>query len=169
MHFLSDVWEPCEACGGKRFNQETLEVEFKGKNIADVFEMRVDEAVPFFANQPKIVKPLQVLQAIGLGYLRLGQSATTMSGGESQRLKLAAELALPYKANAIYLLDEPSAGLHLKDLQALWQVIRGLSDRGNTVVFVEHHPDLIAHADWNIELGPEGGDGGGYLQKMEAP
>jgi excinuclease ABC subunit A len=100
--------------------------------------------------------------------LRLGQSATTMSGGESQRMKLAAELALPSKTEAIYLLDEPSTGLHLKDLQPLWQVIRGLAERGSTVVFVEHHPDLIAHADWSIELGPEGGDGGGYLQKMEA-
>ena len=163
MHFLSDVWEPCEHCKGKRFNQETLAVEFKGKNIADVLEMRIDEACEFFGNLRNIVKPLQVLRDVGLGYLRLGQSATTMSGGEAQRMKLAAELAKSRHKGTLYLLDEPSTGLHIHDIQALWNVLRGLVAQGNTVVLVEHQPDMISLSDWIVDLGPEGGDKGGQV------
>lgn len=163
MHFLSDVWEPCEQCKGKRYNQETLAVEFKGKNIADVLDMRIDEACEFFGNQRSIIKPLTVLRDVGLGYLRLGQSATTLSGGEAQRMKLAAELGKTRKDGTLYLLDEPSTGLHLHDIQALWLVLQGLVKQGNTVVLIEHQPDMLRLADWIVDLGPEGGDRGGKV------
>ncbi len=163
MHFLSDVWEVCEECGGKRYNQETLSVKFKGKSIADVLEMRIVEAIEFFKDQPKILKPLKALDDVGLGYLRLGQSVTTLSGGESQRLKLAAELSATPGENTVFLLDEPTSGLHLKDIQILWNLLRKLSDRGATIIIVEHHPDVIRLSDWIVELGPVGGDEGGYL------
>lgn len=163
MHFLSDVWELCEQCKGKRYNQETLSVEFKGKTIADVLEMRVDEACEFFENQRNIIRPLVVLRDVGLGYLRLGQSATTLSGGEAQRMKLAAELAQVRKEGCLYLLDEPSTGLHLHDIQALWTLLRGLVANGHTVVVIEHQTDMIRLADWLIDLGPEGGDQGGQV------
>jgi len=163
MHFLSDVWELCEACKGRRYNNETLSVLWKGKSIADILDMQVEVACEFFKNIKRIEKPLQILKSIGLGYIRLGQATITMSGGEIQRLKLAAEL---YKANAdktVFLLDEPSTGLHLQDIQPLWNHLRELSNAGHAVVFVEHHPDMIKLADYVIELGPEGGEKGGYL------
>lgn len=166
MHFLSDIWEPCEVCGGKRYNQETLTVAFKGKNIADVLDMRIVEACEFFKDQPKILPKLEILRDVGLGYLRLGQPVTTMSGGENQRLKLAAELAKRSHGEMVYLLDEPTTGLHLKDIQMLWNLLRRLSARGDTVIVIEHHPDIIRLADWKVELGPVGGSKGGYLLNM---
>ena len=167
MHFLSDVWEVCDVCHGKRYNQETLAVEFKGKNIADVLDMRIDEACEFFKDIPKIVKKLQVLLDVGLGYLRLGQSVTTLSGGEAQRMKLAAELSRGNgKKGVLYLLDEPTTGLHLKDIQILWNLLRRLSARGNTIIIIEHHPDIIRLSDWVVELGPSGGKDGGFVTYM---
>ena len=166
MHFLSDVWEVCDVCGGKRYNQETLTVTFKGKNIADVLDMRVVEACEFFKDQPKILPKLECLRDVGLPYVKLGQSVTTLSGGESQRLKLAAELARKPAQEMVYLLDEPTTGLHLKDIQILWNMLRKLSARGNTVIVIEHHPDIIRLADWKVELGPVGGENGGYLLNM---
>ena len=162
MHFLSDVWEVCDVCHGKRYNQETLAVEFKGKNIADVLDMRIDEACEFFKDIPKIVKKLQVLLDVGLGYLRLGQSVTTLSGGEAQRMKLAAELSRGNgKKGVLYLLDEPTTGLHLKDIQILWNLLRRLSARGNTIIIIEHHPDIIRLSDWVV-----GGKDGGFVTYM---
>ena len=170
MHFLSDVWETCDVCKGKRFNQETLAVEFKGKNIADVLSMRIDEACEFFMDQPKIVKRLRILIDVGLEYLRLGQSATTLSGGEAQRMKLAAELARGTgRKGVLYLLDEPTTGLHLKDVQILWNLLRRLSSQGNTVILIEHHPDVIRLSDYIVELGPSGGDAGGFVTYMGTP
>ena len=166
MHFLSDIWETCEVCGGKRYNQETLTVTFKGKNIADVLDLRIDEACEFFKDQPKILPKLECLRDVGLGYLRLGQPVTTLSGGESQRLKLAAELSRKSAGEMVYLLDEPTTGLHLKDIQILWNLLRRLSARGDTLIVIEHHPDIIRMADWKVELGPTGGSQGGYLLKM---
>ncbi len=163
MHFLSDVWEVCDECKGRRYNKETLAVEFKGKNIADVLDMPITEACEFFKDQEKIYRPLSVLAEVGLGYLRLGQSVTTLSGGEAQRLKLASELASTRNSGVLYLLDEPTTGLHLKDIQLLWNLLRRLSARGNTVVVIEHQPDVIRLSDWIVELGPEGGGGGGFL------
>ena len=168
MHFLSDVWEVCDVCGGKRYNQETLSVTFKGRNIADVLDMRVVEACEFFKDQPKILPKLECLRDVGLPYVKLGQSVTTLSGGESQRLKLAAELAKRPATEMVYLLDEPTTGLHLKDIQTLWNQLRKLSARGATVIIIEHHPDIIRLADWKVELGPVGGSEGGYLLKMGA-
>jgi excinuclease ABC subunit A len=166
MHFLSDVWEVCDVCGGKRYNQETLTVTFKGKNIADVLDMRVAEACEFFKDQPKILPKLECLRDVGLPYVKLGQSVTTLSGGESQRLKLAAELARKPAQEMVYLLDEPTTGLHLKDIQILWNMLRKLSARGDTVIVIEHHPDIIRLSDWKVELGPVGGSEGGHLLKM---
>lgn len=166
MHFLSDIWEPCEVCGGKRYNQETLTVTFKGKNIADVLDMRVVEACEFFKDQPKILPKLECLRDVGLPYVKLGQPVTTLSGGESQRLKLAAELAKRPATEMVYLLDEPTTGLHLKDIQILWNLLRRLSARGDTVIVIEHHPDIIRLADWKVELGPVGGSEGGHLLEM---
>jgi len=163
MHFLSDVWELCEACKGGRYNNETLKILWKGKSIADILDMRIETACEFFKDLKKIERPLLILKSIGLGYLRLGQATTTMSGGEIQRLKLAAELYKSNKESTIFLLDEPSTGLHLQDIQPLWNHLRELSNAGHAVVFVEHHPDMIGLADCVIELGPEGGDAGGYL------
>jgi excinuclease ABC subunit A len=162
MHFLSDVWELCDVCKGKRYNNETLSILWKGKSIADVLAMRIETACEFFKNIKRIENPLQILKNIGLGYLRLGQATTTMSGGEIQRLKLAAELYKSNRESTIFLLDEPSTGLHLQDIQPLWNHLRKLSNAGNAVVFVEHHPDMIKLADYVIELGPEGGEKGGY-------
>jgi len=152
-------------CKGRRYNAETLTVEFKGKSIADVMDMRVQEAVEFFADHKQIVRPLRLLQSVGLGYLRLGQSATTLSGGEAQRLKLASELTRrsPKGSGVLYLLDEPTTGLHLQDIQALWGVMEELAAQGNTVVLVEHHPEVLRLADWIVDLGPEGGDQGGEV------
>ena len=168
MHFLSDIWEPCDVCGGKRYNQETLTVTFKGKNIADVLDMRVAEACEFFKDQPKILPKLEALRDVGLPYVKLGQPVTTLSGGENQRLKLAAELGRKNCSEMVYLLDEPTTGLHLKDIQTLWNQIRKLSLRGSTVIVIEHHPDIIRLADWKVELGPVGGSKGGELLEMGA-
>lgn len=165
MHFLSDVWEPCEACNGKRYNKETLSILWKGKSIADVLDMRTEDACIFFKAIKAIEKPLLILKNIGLGYIRLGQATITMSGGETQRLKLAAELYNANKSNTIFLLDEPSTGLHLHDIQPLWNHLRELSNKNHAVVFVEHHPDMIKLADYVIELGPGSGEKGGYLVK----
>lgn len=163
MHFLSDVWELCDSCKGKRFNPDTLSVKYKGKSIADIMEMRVSDAVEFFSAQPKISKILNVFDEIGLGYLRLGQAGNTLSGGEAQRIKLAAELSKANRGKGLFLLDEPTTGLHMEDIQKLWKLLRRLVDQGHTVVLVEHHPEVIARADWVLDLGPVGGDKGGYL------
>ncbi len=163
MHFLPDVWVDCESCGGKRYTAETLTVTYKDKSIADVLEMSIGEAYDLFANVPKIRAVLGVLKAIGLDYLSLGQSAPTLSGGEAQRVKLAAELARPDAGRTLYLLDEPTTGLHLADIAKLLEVLNGLVERGNTVCVIEHNLDVIKTADWLIDLGPEAGGGGGRI------
>ncbi len=163
MHFLPDVYVPCDVCGGKRYNRETLQVKYKGKNIAEVLEMTVEEACSFFANQPKIIKKLQTLYDVGLGYVRLGQSSTTLSGGEAQRVKLATELSKRSTGNTVYVLDEPTTGLHVADVHRLIDILNRFVDAGNTVVVIEHNLDVIKVADHIIDLGPEGGDEGGEL------
>jgi excinuclease ABC subunit A len=163
MHFLADVYVECEVCRGRRYNRETLEITYKGKNIADVLDMTVDEAARFFRNIPALSAKLETLQDVGLGYLRLGQSATTLSGGEAQRLKLAAELARRATGRTIYLLDEPTTGLHFADIHKLLQVLIKLRDSHNTLVVIEHNLEVIKCADWIIDLGPEGGEGGGRV------
>lgn len=163
MHFLPDVYVPCEVCKGKRYNKETLEVRYKGKNIAEVLDMTVDEAVVFFENVPKIYRRLQTLQEVGLGYVRLGQSSTTLSGGESQRVKLATELSKRATGRTMYILDEPTTGLHIADVHRLIDVLQRLADSGNSIVVIEHNLDVIKVADHIIDLGPEGGDGGGTI------
>ena len=161
MHFLPDVYVPCEQCHGRRYNRETLEVRFKGKSIADVLEMSVGEAVEFFENIPKIHRRLKTLHDVGLDYIRLGQPATTLSGGEAQRVKLATELSKVATGETLYILDEPTTGLHFEDVQRLLDVLGRLVDAGNTVVVIEHNLDVIKSADWLIDLGPEGGEAGG--------
>lgn len=163
MHFLPDVYVPCEVCGGKRYNKETLEVKFKGKTISDVLDMTVNQAVEFFESQPYILKKIKTIQEVGLGYIKLGQSSTTLSGGESQRIKLAAELGRPSTGKTVYILDEPTTGLHFEDVHILLGVLRKLVDRGNTVIIIEHNLDVIRACDWLIDLGPEGGREGGKL------
>ena len=169
MHFLADVYVPCEACRGKRYNRETLEVLYKGKNISDVLEMTAEEAVDFFENIPKIRKKTQTLVDVGLGYVKLGQSSTTLSGGEAQRVKLATELARAATGRTIYILDEPTTGLHAADVHKLIEVLQKLVDAGNTVLVIEHNLDVIKTADHIIDLGPEGGDDGGYLVVSGTP
>src|SRR5262249_28178226 len=163
MHFLPDVWVECDVCQGSRFNPETLAVRYKGKNIADVLRMRVSEALELFANIPKIRAILQTLADVGLDYLALGQAAPTLSGGEAQRVKLAAELSRPNTGRTVYILDEPTTGLHFDDIRKLLDVLNRLVDLGNTVIVVEHNLDVIKTADWVIEMGPEGGNGGGTV------
>ena len=163
MHFLPDVYVPCEVCGGRRYNRETLEVRYKGKNIADVLDMTVEEAVSFFQNQPKILGKIQTLYDVGLGYVKLGQSSTTLSGGEAQRVKLATELSKRSTGSTVYVLDEPTTGLHIADVHRLIDILNRLVDAGNTVVVIEHNLDVIKVADHIVDLGPEGGDGGGEL------
>ena len=163
MHFLPDVYVPCEVCGGKRYNRETLEVRYKGKNIADVLDMTVEEACSFFQNQQKILTKIQTLYDVGLGYIKLGQSSTTLSGGEAQRVKLATELSKRSTGSTVYVLDEPTTGLHIADVHKLIDILNRLTDAGNTVVVIEHNLDVIKVADHIIDLGPEGGDGGGNL------
>jgi excinuclease ABC subunit A len=169
MHFLPDVYVPCEQCHGKRYNRETLEVRFKGKNIADVLEMSVEDAVGFFANVPKIARRLRTLNDVGLGYIRLGQPATTLSGGEAQRVKLATELSKVATGDTLYILDEPTTGLHFADVQRLLDVLGRLVDAGNTVVVIEHNLDVIKTADRLVDLGPEGGEGGGEIVATGTP
>ncbi len=169
MHFLPDVYVPCEVCKGKRYNRETLEIQFKGKTIADVLDMTVDEALEFFANFPRIRKKLMTLSGVGLGYIHLGQQATTLSGGEAQRVKLSTELSKLATGNTFYILDEPTTGLHFEDIKMLLRVLNELVDRGNTVVVIEHNMDVIKTADWIIDLGPEGGEDGGQVVATGTP
>ncbi|MCR5050481.1 MAG: excinuclease ABC subunit UvrA [Paludibacteraceae bacterium] len=163
MHFMPDVYVPCEVCGGQRYNRETLEVRFKGKTIADVLDMTVNQAVEFFESQPTILRKIKTIQDVGLGYLKLGQSSTSLSGGESQRIKLATELSRPSTGKTLYILDEPTTGLHFEDIRVLLDVLQRLTDKGNTVVIIEHNTDVIKACDWIIDLGPEGGRGGGTI------
>lgn len=169
MHFLPDIYVPCEVCKGKRYNRETLEVKYKDKNIYDVLEMTVDEGLEFFASLPKIARKLQTLQDVGLGYVKIGQSSTTLSGGEAQRVKLATELSKRSTGKTIYILDEPTTGLHIADVHRLIDVLQKLVDAGNTVVVIEHNLDLIKTADHIIDLGPEGGDKGGFIVAEGTP
>lgn len=169
MQFLSDVYVPCEVCHGARYNRETLEVHYKGKNIYDVLNMTVDEAIPFFENHPKILRKLETMQEVGLGYIHLGQPATTMSGGEAQRVKLATELMRRNTGDTLYILDEPTTGLHSEDIRKLLLVLQKLVDAGNTVVVIEHNLDVIKVADYIIDLGPEGGDRGGEIVAVGTP
>jgi excinuclease ABC subunit A len=169
MHFLPDVYVPCEQCHGKRYNRETLEVRFKGKTIADVLEMPIEEALEFFQHIPKIHRRVRTLNDVGLGYMRLGQPATTLSGGEAQRVKLAAELCKVATGRTIYILDEPTTGLHFADIQRLLEVLQRLVDAGNSVVVIEHNLDVIKVADRMIDLGPEGGEEGGSVLAVGTP
>jgi excinuclease ABC subunit A len=163
MQFMPDVFLPCDVCKGKRYNRETLEVRYKGKNIADVLAMTVSEGREFFENYPRIFEPLKVLEEVGLGYISLGQAATTLSGGEAQRIKLASELSRRATGNTLYILDEPTTGLHFDDVKKLLDVLHRLVDAGNTVIVIEHNLDVIKTADWIIDLGPEGGEAGGRV------
>jgi excinuclease ABC subunit A len=163
MEFLPDVYVDCETCKGKRYNRETLEVRFKGKSIADVLDMTVEQAISFFEFQPRIQRKVQALNDVGLGYITLGQHATTLSGGEAQRVKLATELSKRDTGKTLYILDEPTTGLHFQDIQHLLDVLNKLTDRGNTVLIIEHNLDVIRVSDYLIDMGPEGGDGGGTL------
>ena len=163
MNFLPNVYVPCEVCGGQRYNRETLEARFKGKSIADVLDMTINQAVEFFESQPNILKKIKTLQDVGLGYIKLGQSSTTLSGGESQRVKLATELARPSTGKTLYILDEPTTGLHFEDVRVLMGVLRQLVDKGNTVIIIEHNPDVIRSCDYLIDMGPDGGREGGTV------
>ena len=169
MHFLPDVFVPCEVCKGKRYNHETLEVKYKGKNISEVLEMTVDEAVDFFENVPRIYNKIKTLHEVGLGYIKLGQAATTLSGGEAQRVKLATELSKRSTGRTLYILDEPTTGLHSYDVDKLITILKRLVDSGNTVIVIEHNLDVIKVADYIVDLGPEGGDGGGTVIACGSP
>jgi len=163
MHLLPDIYVPCEACGGTRFSRKVLTVEYQGANIASVLDMSVDYAWRFFQNHPLVAEKLETLNRVGLGYLKLGQSAMYLSGGEAQRIKLATELARRTNGKALYILDEPTIGLHFGDVAKLLKILDELVEKGNTVLIIEHNLDVIRAADWAIELGPEGGEAGGYL------
>ncbi|MEA2278087.1 MAG: excinuclease subunit, partial [Solirubrobacteraceae bacterium] len=169
MHFLPDVYVPCEQCHGKRYNRETLDIRFKGKTIADVLDMPVEDAVEFFQHIPKIRRRLETLNDVGLGYIRLGQPATTLSGGEAQRVKLATELSKVATGRTLYILDEPTTGLHFADVQRLLEVLHRLVDAGNSVVVIEHNLDVIKTADRLIDMGPEGGEDGGEIVASGTP
>ena len=169
MHFLPDVYVTCEQCKGRRYNRETLEVTYRGKSIADVLEMTVDQALPFLENFPAIAHKLRTLQEVGLGYITLGQSATTLSGGEAQRVKLSKELSRRGTGRTLYILDEPTTGLHFEDTRKLLDVLGKLVDQGNTIVVIEHNLDVIRSADHVLDLGPEGGVGGGRIVAEGAP
>ena len=169
MHFLPDVYVPCEVCGGKRYNRETLEVKYKGKSIYDVLNMTVEEALKFFENVPSIARKIATLNDVGLSYIRLGQPSTELSGGEAQRIKLATELSRRGTGKTIYILDEPTTGLHFADVHKLVEILRKLSEGGNTVVVIEHNLDVIKTADYIIDMGPEGGDRGGTVIAKGTP
>lgn len=166
MMFLPDVYVPCEVCHGKRYNRETLEVKYKGKDISDVLDMTVEEGIEFFENHPPIVRKLQTLYDVGLGYIKIGQPSTELSGGEAQRVKLATELAKVSTGQTLYILDEPTTGLHTADVHKLIEVLNRLVEQNNTVVVIEHNLDVIKVSDYLIDLGPEGGDGGGNLLRQ---
>src|SRR6056297_4301799 len=163
MHFLPDIYVPCDVCEGRRYNRETLDIRYKGRNIHEVLEMTVEDGLEFFRNVPVIARKLQTLMDVGLSYVRLGQNATTLSGGEAQRIKLARELSKRDTGSTLYILDEPTTGLHFHDIAQLLAVLHRLRDRGNTIIVIEHNLDVIKTADWIVDLGPEGGDGGGTL------
>ena len=169
MHFLADVWVPCDVCGGRRYNRETLEVRFKGRSIADILELEIADAAEVFANHRRIARILGTLINVGLGYMKLGQGANTLSGGEAQRVKLASELGRPSTGRTVYVLDEPTTGLHLDDVAKLLKVLHRLVDEGNTVIVIEHNLDVIKTADHVIDLGPEGGDAGGEVIAEATP
>jgi excinuclease ABC subunit A len=169
MHFLADVYVPCDVCGGRRYNAQTLAVRFKGRNIADVLDSSVDDCIKLFENHVALRRILETLADVGLGYMKIGQTATTMSGGEAQRVKLSRELGKVQTGRTLYVLDEPTTGLHFEDIQRLLFVLQRLVDAGNTVVVIEHNLDVIKCADWIIDLGPEGGTGGGYLVAQGTP
>ena len=169
MNFLPDVYVNCEVCNGKRYNRETLEIRYKGKSIADVLDMTINEAVTFFESYPKLYRKLKTLQEVGLGYITLGQQSTTLSGGEAQRIKLATELARPETGNTLYILDEPTTGLHFEDIRVLLEVLQRLVDRGNSVLVIEHNMDVIKVADWIVDMGPEGGRRGGQIMFEGTP
>jgi excinuclease ABC subunit A len=169
MHFLPDLYVPCEVCGGKRYDRETLQVRYKGLNIAEILELTIEQGRQLFQNVPAIERILATLEDVGLGYLQLGQPATTLSGGEAQRVKLAAELSRRATGRTLYLLDEPTTGLHFDDVRKLLSVLHQLVELGNTVVVIEHNLDVIKTADWVIDLGPEGGSGGGKLVATGTP
>jgi excinuclease ABC subunit A len=169
MHFLPDIFVPCDVCQGKRYNRETLSVTYKGKNIHEVLEMTVEDALAFFEPVPAVARKLQTLMDVGLSYIQLGQSATTLSGGEAQRIKLARELSKRDTGNTLYILDEPTTGLHFHDIKHLLEVLHRLRDEGNTVVVIEHNLDVIKTADWIVDLGPEGGERGGQIIATGTP
>jgi excinuclease ABC subunit A len=169
MHFLPDVYVPCETCKGARYNRETLEVRFKGRSIAEVLGMSVEEALRFFAKIPKIRRRLQTLHDVGLDYIKLGQPATTLSGGEAQRVKLASELSKVATGRTLYILDEPTTGLHFADIEKLLETLQRLVDGGNTMIVIEHNLDVIKQADWIVDLGPEGGEAGGEIVAVGTP
>jgi excinuclease ABC subunit A len=169
MHFLPDIYVPCDVCHGRRYNRETLEIRYKGRGIHDVLEMTVEQAHEFFDAVPAVRQKLATLLEVGLGYIRLGQPATTLSGGEAQRVKLALELSKRDTGRTLYILDEPTTGLHFHDIDLLLRVLHRLRDHGNTVVVIEHNLDVVKTADWVIDLGPEGGDGGGRIIAQGTP
>jgi excinuclease ABC subunit A len=169
MNFLPDVMVPCEVCHGKRYNRETLEVRYKGKSIADVLDMTINQAVEFFENVPDILRKIKTIQDVGLGYIKLGQPSTTLSGGESQRVKLATELSKKDTGKTLYILDEPTTGLHFEDIRILMEVLQRLVSKGNTVIIIEHNLDVIKLADHIIDMGPEGGRRGGQLVVCGTP
>ena len=169
MHFMPDIYVPCEVCKGARYNRDTLDVTFKGKNIAEVLDLSCEEAAEYFANQPVISRHMRTLVDVGLGYVKLGQPAPTLSGGEAQRIKLSSELSRRSTGRTLYVLDEPTTGLHFEDVRKLLGVLDRLVEQGNTVIVIEHNMDVIKTADWLIDLGPEGGDGGGAIVATGTP
>ena len=169
MHFLPDMYVPCDVCHGKRYNRETLEIRYRGRNISEVLDLTVEQALEYFESVPAIARKLHTLIDVGLSYIRLGQSATTLSGGEAQRVKLSLELSRRSTGRTLYILDEPTTGLHFRDIELLLQVLNQLVDSGNTVLIIEHNLDVIKTADWLVDMGPEGGDGGGRVVAQGTP